>query len=198
ATFSVDGGSTQTVMLSPSNSSPNGAGAGNVLVYTVSGLGPVAHTFKILNNAANNKISIDRVVITTPTGAPAQLGVSLTDGNILPAAQSVIPYTINYNNAGSILNNTGTGATGVVLTETVPANTTADLANSTPGWTLTRGNGGAGSTYTFTVGALGAGVTGSVVFSVGLNANNPVGPTPATHTRTITDAPGHRVRASPR
>src|SRR5205823_9404841 len=52
ATFSVDGGNTQTVMLSPSNSSPNGAGAGNVLVYSISGLGPGGHTFRILNNAA--------------------------------------------------------------------------------------------------------------------------------------------------
>ena len=85
----------------------------------------------------------------------------------------VIPYTINYNNAGSILNNTGVNATGVVLTETVQANTTADLANSTPGWTLMSGSGGAGSTYTFTVGNLNAGVTGSAVFSVDLNARSP-------------------------
>jgi hypothetical protein len=70
----------------------------------------------------------------------------------------VIPYTINYNNAGSMVNNTGTGATGVVLTETVPANGTGDMANSTPGWTLSSGNGGPGSTYTFTVGNLGDGV----------------------------------------
>src|SRR5262249_5239317 len=161
ATFSVDGANTQTVMLSPANSSPNGAGAGDVMVYSVSGLGSGTHTFKILNHAASNTISLDRVEITPPTGTAAQLGVSLTDGNIIPTAQGVIPYTINYNNAGSILNNTGTGATGVVLTETVPANTTADLANSTPGWTLTSGTGGAGSTYTFTVGALGAGVTAS-------------------------------------
>ena len=57
ATFSIDGGSMQTVTLSPANSSPNGAGAGNVLVYTVSGLGAGTHTLQILNNAASNVIS---------------------------------------------------------------------------------------------------------------------------------------------
>jgi hypothetical protein len=196
ATFSVDGGNVQTVTLSPANSSPNGQGAGDVLVYTVTGLGAGTHTFKILNNAASNTISIDRVEITPPAGSAAQLGVSMTDGNIIPTAQSVIPYTINYNDAGSILNGLGTAATGVVLTETVPANTTADLANSTPGWTLTSGSGGAGSTYTFSVGALGAGVTGSVVFSVDLNANIPVGTTTITNTVTITDAAGDTATAS--
>jgi hypothetical protein len=190
ATFSVDGATTRTVMLAPSNSSPNGAGAGDVLVYTVSGLAAGTHTFEILNNAASNTIAIDRVEITPPTGAPAKLGISMTDGNIIPSAGGVVAYTINYNNAGSVVNNTGTGATGVVLTETVPANTTADLSNSTPGWTRTSGTGGAGSTYTFTVGSLPAGVTGSAVFSVDLNASIPAGTTSISDTATIADGAG--------
>src|SRR5207253_1504080 len=70
----------------------------------------------------------------------------------------------------------------------VPANTTADLANSTPGWTLTSGSGGAGSTYTFAVGALGAGATGSVVFAVDVNGTIPAGTTSLTDTVRITDA----------
>jgi hypothetical protein len=188
ATFSVDGGNTKTVTLTPSTSSPNGAGAGDVLVYTVTGLGAGTHTFKILNNATSNIISIDRVEITPPTGTGAQLGISMTDGNVIPTAQAVIPYTINYNNAGSVLNNTGTAASGVVLTETVPANATADLANSTAGWTRTSGNGGAGSTYTFTVGNFGAGITGSAVFSVDLNATIPPGTTSISDNVSIADA----------
>src|SRR5262249_46368404 len=79
---------------------------------------------------------------------------------------------------------------GVVLTETVPANTTADLANSTPGWALASGTGGAGSTYTFAVGALSAGTTGSVVFSVDVNSTIPSGTSSLTNTVTITTAAG--------
>jgi hypothetical protein len=190
ATFFVDGSNMTTVALSPSNSSPDGAGAGDVLVYTVSGLAAGSHTFKILNNAASNIISIDRVEITPPSGTPAQLNVSLTDGNIIPPAQGIVSYTINYNVAGSILNGTGTSATGLVLSETVPANTTADLGNSTPGWTLTSGSGGPASTYTFTVGSLSAGATGSAVFSVDLAANIPTGTNTITDTVTIADSAG--------
>jgi hypothetical protein len=196
ATFSVDGGNSQLVLLSPANSSPNSDGAGDVQVYTVSGLGAGTHTLKILNNAANNIISFDRVEITPPSGTPAQLGISMTDGNIIPTAQGVIPYTINYNNTGSIVNGSGTNAVGVILTETVPANATADLSNSTPGWVLKSGNGGAGSTYTFTVGSLNAGVTGSAVFSVDLNASIPAGTTTITNMVTISDAAGDTATGS--
>ena len=188
ATFSIDGGNTQTVTLSPANSSPNGAGAGNVLVFTMSGLSAGTHTLKILNNAASNVISIDRVQITPPATTHASLGISMTDGNVVPVAMGVVPYTINYTNAGSIVKSTGVNATGVVITETVQANTTADLANSTPGWTLVSGSGGAGSVYTFAVGNLNAGVTGSVVFSVDLNASIPLGTTTVSDDVSISDA----------
>ena len=93
-----------------------------------------------LQNFAPAGFSVPQSVQITPSaGAAAQLGVSLTDGNIIPTVQGVMPYTINFNNAGSILSGTGTNAGGVVLTETVPANTTvrspaprsADRARST-------------------------------------------------------------------
>jgi hypothetical protein len=172
--------------LANTTNSPNGQGEGDVLVYTLSGLGAGTHTLKFLNTG-NATVALDRALITPLTSASA-LGVSLTEGNVTPVAGQVLPYTINYNNAGSIVAGTGNNATGVVLTETVPANTTADLANSTPGWTRTSGSGGAGSTYTFAVGALGAGVTGSVVFTVDVNATIPSGTTSLTNTVTITDA----------
>jgi hypothetical protein len=196
ATFSIDGGNMQTVTLRPANSSPNGAGAGNVLVYTVSGLSAGTHTLKILNNAASNIISIDRVQIAPPATTHASLSISMTDGNVVPVAMGVVPYTINYTNAGSIVKSTGVNATGVVLTETVQVNTTADLANSTPGWTLVSGNGGAGSIYTFSVDNLNAGVTGSVVFSVDLNASIPLGTTTVSDDVSISDAASDTATAT--
>jgi hypothetical protein len=193
-TISVDGGNPQTVSLANTTNSPNGQGEGDVLVYTLSGLGAGTHTLKFLNNGTAT-VALDRVEIT-PASTSAALGVSLTDGNVTPVAGQVLPYTINYNNAGSMVDGTGTNASGVVLTETVPANTTADLSNSTPGWTLTSGSGGAGSTYTFSVGSLSAGVTGSVVFSVDVNSTIPSGTTSLSNTVTISDAAGDHSSAT--
>src|SRR5262245_963149 len=186
-TISVDGGNAQTVSLANATNSPNGQGEGDVLVYTLAGLGAGTHTLKFQNNGTAT-VALDRVEITPLATSSSALGVSLTDGNVTPVAGQVLPYTINFNNAGSLIDGTGTAAAGVVLTETVPANTTADLANSTPGWALTSGSGGAGSTYTFAVGALGAGVTGSVVFSVVVNSPLPAGTASLSNTVTITDA----------
>jgi hypothetical protein len=186
-TVTVDNANSQSVSLANNTGSPNGQGEGNVLIYTVSGLGAGSHTLKIVNNA-NSTITIDRVVVSSPLTASSALSVSLTDGNVTPALGAVMSYTINYGNFGSIVDGTGTNATGVVLTETVPANTTADLADSTPGWTLFSGSGGAGSVYKFTLGAVAAGTSGGVVFSVNVNASIPNGTTFLSNTVTITDA----------
>jgi hypothetical protein len=194
-TITVDGANAQTVSLANTTNSPNGQGEGDVLVYTLAGLGAGTHTLKFQNNGSAT-VALDRVEITPPVSGSSDLGVSLTDGNVTPVAGQVLPYTINYNNAGSVVDGTGTNATGVVLTETVPANTTADLANSTPGWTLTSGSGGAGSTYTFTVGALNAGVTGSVVFTVDVANPLPSGTANLTNTVTITDAASDSASAT--
>ena len=196
ATFTVDGAHSSLVSLTPVNSSPNGLGAGDVAVYTVSGLTTGTHTLKILNASATNTISIDRVEITPVATTHAQLGLSVTDGNAIPVASGLIPYTINYNNAGSVVNGTGVNATGVVITETVPPNSSFDSANSTSGWTLASGNGSAGSIYNFSVGALNAGITGSVVFSVDLNSVIPAGTTTITNNISITDSAADTVTAS--
>jgi hypothetical protein len=185
-TISVEGANAQTVSLANTTNSPNGQGEGDVLVYNLAGLGGGTHTLRFMNNSSAT-VALDRIVITPPASSSSALGVSLTDGNVTAIPGQPLPYTINYNNAGSIVDGTGTNATGVVLTETVPDHTTADLDNSTPGWVLTSGDGGPGSTYSFAVGALSAGATGSVVFTVDVDLMIPDETTSLTNTVAITD-----------
>ena len=66
-------------------------------------------------------------------------------------------YTINYGNNGS------QGATGVVITETLPAAATFNAAGSTVGWTETAPGSGI---FEFNVGALTAGAGGTITFSI--------------------------------
>jgi hypothetical protein len=184
--ISIDGGTTTTVSLANSTNSPNGQGEGDVLIYTSPTLAAGTHTLT-LTNTANSTISLDRVEIA-PVASSATLGVSLTEGNVTAVAGTPLIYTVNYRNAGSISGSTGVNATGVVLTETVPANTTYNSANSTAGWTLASGSGSAGSKYTFSVGSLTAGDTGSVVFAVNVNSSIPGGATTLSDTVSISDA----------
>src|SRR5205085_8529989 len=84
---------------------------------------------------------------TTPiTGAP-DLSISNSDGGSSVAPGATATYTLTYANAGTL------GATGVVLTETVPANSTFNSGASTAGWICVPNN-NAGSTCTLAIGAL--------------------------------------------
>jgi hypothetical protein len=193
-TISVDGANAQTISLMNTNSSPNSKGQGDVLVYTLSGLGSGTHVLKFLN--VSGTVALDRVEVASSTTAPASLGISITDGNVTTERGGILPYTINYNNAGSISGNTGTSASGVVIVETVPSNTTVDLANSTPGWTLVSGTGVSGSIYHFAIGNLAAGTTGSVVFSVDVSTGISGTVTSISNTTSIIDAASDHALAN--
>src|SRR5262249_36501261 len=93
-TISVDGGNAQTVSLANTTNSPNGQGEGDVLVYTLAGLGPGTHTLKFQNNGSAT-VALDRVAITPPVSSSSALGLSLTEGNVTPVLGQVLPYTIN-------------------------------------------------------------------------------------------------------
>jgi autotransporter-associated beta strand protein len=190
---SIDGGAATNVSLASSTNSPNGQGKGDVPIFTSATLGAGTHTLT-LTNTANTTISLDRVEITPLSTASAALGVSVTEGNVSAVAGQPLQYTINYRNAGIMASGgtaTGVNAASVVLTETVPANTSFNSANSTPGWIH-----GSGSTYTFSVGSLAAGDTGSVVFAV--SVNSPLSPSIPTlsDTVSITDAASDSANSS--
>ena len=110
----------------------------------------------------------------TPVNAAPDLVVTKNDGTGGSgiAAGDTIIYTINYSNTGT------QGATGVVLTELLPANT----SYSGGGWTFV-----SGSTYMQSIGALPAGSSGSVQFIVLSSSQLPAGVVSLTNTVTISD-----------
>jgi uncharacterized repeat protein (TIGR01451 family) len=118
---------------------------------------------------------------TTPvTGAP-DLSITKSDGGASVAPGGTVSYTLTYANAGN------RGASGVVLTETVPASTTFNPGASTAGWVCAPSN-DAGSTCTLAVGSLAAG-GGSQTAAFAVTVVDPVaaGVTQISNTATVAD-----------
>ena len=101
------------------------------------------------------------------TAAPPDLSLSKSDGGASVSAGGTVAYTLTYANAGG-------DATGVVITETVPDNTTFDGAASTAGWACTP-DGSAGSTCTLAVGAV-AGASGPANATFAVDVADPIPP----------------------
>jgi len=112
-----------------------------------------------------------------PLPPPVDMAVTKTDGGISIHPGGVVPYTLAYTNASS------GSASGVVLTETVPANTTFNAAASSAGWSCAAG--GAGSNCTYAVGFVGAGGNGAKVFAVTVDPNIPRNVSQVSNTVTV-------------
>jgi len=95
----------------------------------------------------------------TPVDAQPDLSLAKSDSGASVAPDGTVAYTLSYSNVGN------QGATGVVLTETVPANSAFNPGSSTAGWSCTPSN-NAGSTCTLAIGALAGGGGGSATFAV--------------------------------
>ncbi|MES1241543.1 MAG: hypothetical protein ABUT39_07980, partial [Acidobacteriota bacterium] len=118
---------------------------------------------------------------TTPvTGAP-DLSITKDDDDAEAMPGSIVVYTLTYSNTGN------RGATGVVLTETVPDHTTFDSGNSTAGWSCTPDD-TAGSTCTLAIGGLAAGSGDQTAdFAVELDHIIPAEVTEISNTASIAD-----------
>ena len=110
-------------------------------------------------NAANNSATD-----TTPVNAAPDLTLGKSDGGASVAPGGVVTYTLSYANTGN------QGATGVVLTDVVPANTTFNAGASTAGWSCTPNN-NAGSSCTLSIGSLAAGANGTASYAVQVSAS---------------------------
>jgi uncharacterized repeat protein (TIGR01451 family) len=118
---------------------------------------------------------------TTPvTGAP-DLSLTKSDAGASSAPGGTVAYTLSYANTGN------RGASGVALTETVPANTTFNPGASTAGWSCVPNN-NAGSTCTLAIGAVaGGGDGGAATFAVTVDDPLPLGVTEISNSASIAD-----------
>ena len=153
-----------TVAAGASGSATYAVTVAATLPAGVSSIGNVACTSAAGDpNTGNNCSSV-----TTPTNASPDLMVTKTAGSGTVAPGGTLVYTLAYKNVGS------QGASGVSLTETVPANTTFSAAGSTAGWSCSP-SGNAGSSCTLAVGTVAAGASGSATYAVTVAATLPAG-----------------------
>jgi uncharacterized repeat protein (TIGR01451 family) len=168
----------------------NGGGAGSSATFIVTVNSPAAAGLANIVNTA----SIDDDHANGADATPANN--SKTDTDILDAAPDLtlskspdvstiapgqpIVYTLSYANVG---NQT---AANVVITETVPANTTFTTAGSSAGWSCPNGSPG-GTTCTLSLGTVAAGTNGTRTFAVTVVDPVPGGTTQVTNTATIAD-----------
>ena len=124
-------------------------------------------------NPANNVASD-----TTPiaAGTAPDLVVTKTDGGVSANAGGTIVYTLTVANVGS------QDASGVVLSDVVPGNTSFSASSSSPGWSC------AGGSCTLAVGAVGAGAPVQS-FTIAFTVDDPLaaGVTQISNTVTATD-----------
>ncbi|MBO9367458.1 MAG: sortase, partial [Chloroflexi bacterium] len=116
------------------------------------------------------------------------LTINKEDGGITSSAGGVVQYTLSYSNAGN------SPASGVTITETVPANTTFNAGASTSGWSCADGS-PAGTICTFNLGTLNPGDSGSVTFAVTVDNHLPAGVTQISNSASIADDGTHGLDA---
>jgi uncharacterized repeat protein (TIGR01451 family) len=121
-----------------------------------------------LNPADNSDREVDNLI------ASPDLRVTKNDGRASVRANDLVTYTLSYANNGT------QGATGVTITDSLPAGTSFNAA-ANPGWTLN------GSTLTYALGTVPAGSSGSIQLSLRVNASFPAGQSSIANTALIAD-----------
>lgn len=142
--------------------SVNPGGHAYVLAARIRGtyVGTVGPYFAIgEDRLASGEILTSDLTGSNVQGCPlADLALSKTDGGVSVRPGQTVAYTLTFTNSGD-------PASNVVLRDTVPAQSTANLAISSSGWTCTPST-GAGSVCTLSIGHLAAGAAASRTFAV--------------------------------
>ncbi|WP_129678227.1 SdrD B-like domain-containing protein, partial [Candidatus Chloroploca sp. Khr17] len=181
-------------------SCPNGSQANNTCTFTIGNLNAGAtltRTFVVrvastlpagvttITNTArigsSNHTGSDSNTEITPVEAAPDLAITKTDNGITVQPGGLITYTLHYTNTGN------QDATGVVITETVPADTSFVSADSSAGWSCADGP-QAGNTCVYTrATTLNAGASDTLTFVVQINNPLPVGVEQVVNTAQIAD-----------
>ncbi len=163
----------------------------HVVAVAPAGLGTIANTASIADDSTHgtditpgNNTATD----TDTLNAAPDFTLTLADDKAIVPHGGSVAYTISYANVGN------QNATGVFLTETLPANASFDSFSSTAGWVPSM----IPNTYTLALGALaGGGASGSAVFAVKLNTTFPASYTQLATTGTISDDTTNGADATP-
>lgn len=114
--------------------------------------------------AVNNYTDSSTEIVTA---SEINLALTKDDGGISAAPGDTFGYTLEVDNTGNV------DATGVSVTDVVPAYTTLNPGASSAGWVCAPDN-SAGSTCTYVIGDLAAGADVTLTFAVTVDASLPV------------------------
>ncbi|HYN87493.1 MAG TPA: Calx-beta domain-containing protein, partial [Ardenticatenaceae bacterium] len=152
----------------------------------------ITNTVQILSDQVDGNPADNTESETTPIIAAPDLQVTKSDGGISAEPGGTITYTVIYTNTGN------QGATGVVLTETVPGDTTFNAGASSAGWSCDPDS-SAGSTCTLAVSGevAGGGAGGSRAFAVTVVSPLPAGVDETSNTVEVGDDGSNGADATP-
>ena len=141
----------------------------------------VAEIYDDAGNGADPTPADNRTTDNTTINVKPDLQLTKSDGGTTAQPGGTIAYTLSYTNSAATASQE---AANVVITETVPANTTFNAGASSTGWSCTPNN-NAGSTCTLNAGTLAIGASGSKVFAVTVANPLPAGVTQTSNTARI-------------
>lgn len=139
--------------------------------------------------SASNTTSTFEASDQTPITSAAVLSLTKDDGGVSSIPGGVIAYTLTAANTGN------QDAATVVLTDTVPANTTFDPGSSTSGWSCAP-NSSAGSACSLALGTIDGGTQNIAVFAVQVIASVPAGITQISNSATLSASNATSAMAS--
>lgn len=153
----------------------------NVVTFAVTLASSASNATEVVNTAwigHNRNPNATSSTVVTPIKPPARLSLLKDDGGVSATPSETVVYTLTFTNRGNQV------ATGVILSETVPAYTT--FAGNANDWSCKVGD-APGTVCQHSIGNLASGATGFVQFRVKVDPVLPAGVTQLSNVAHIGD-----------